>query len=328
MSFLDKGDKNQTSSSSTQYPEWVNKSQEGLYGTTVEMTTPFMNTGDGYQPVAGWNTQQARALDTINRTNNVSRENRAQTVTAGMPSWMNGQAVTGTAQNVNGGMIQQLMNPFTESVINSTLGTMGRQNDQALNGIRARQAASGSFGGSRGAVAERLQNEGFADQVGSMAANLNLQGWNNASGLAQFNVGQNNAMTSQNLSAQNSMNALNTQGQNAMQVSNADRQLTAASLNDAFRTSEMNRDLAGANALLNAGGQKRSVTQSERDVPWQMLQYLGNATPKVYGQTTTTTSPDNSPGTLQQMLGLGLTVAGLPTGTGSSVGGDFLKKWF
>ena len=84
------------------------------------------------------------------------------------------------------------MNPFTEQVTNRSLDAMERARQMQMNQIGADATAAGAFGGSRHGVAESLTNEGFARQAGDMAAQMNMQGYNQA--LANAGVDINNNM--------------------------------------------------------------------------------------------------------------------------------------
>jgi hypothetical protein len=179
---------------------------------------------------------------------------------------------------VDGVDVGQLLNPYTDNVVDATAASMRHENDAALASIRARQAAAGAFGGSRGAVAERLQREGFERTLAPIIANLRHQGWTTAAGLAD---------------------------------SNASRRLQAPAIENTILNDWMNRRRANAQSLLGIGDAQQAQEQAVTDVPYTMLERLRSVVPGSYGGTTTTMSPNNKPSTAQQLLGLGLTAAGL-----------------
>jgi len=80
---------------------------------------------------------------------------------------------------------QAFMNPYTQQVINSSMGDLERQRKMQTNQIGAQASAAGAYGGSRHGVAEALTNEAFARQGGQMAAQLRQQGYGQALGAAQ-----------------------------------------------------------------------------------------------------------------------------------------------
>ena len=94
------------------------------------------------------------------------------------------------AQQAVGG-IQTYMNPYTDSVINASMGDLERQRQMQMNQMGAQASAAGAFGGSREGVAQALTNEGFARQGGLLSSGLRQQGFNTALGASQFDVSNN-----------------------------------------------------------------------------------------------------------------------------------------
>lgn len=84
--------------------------------------------------------------------------------------------------------LSQYMNPFTDSVINNSLNDNERSRQMAINAGQADAIAASAFGGSRHGVADSLTNREFADSGNNMAANLRLQGYNNAQEMAQQDI--------------------------------------------------------------------------------------------------------------------------------------------
>ena len=77
------------------------------------------------------------------------------------------------------------MNPFTQSVVDTTLGDLERQRQIQQQGTAAQAARAGAFGGSRQGVAESLTNEAFARQAAQTAAGLRQAGFTQAQQQAQ-----------------------------------------------------------------------------------------------------------------------------------------------
>ena len=77
------------------------------------------------------------------------------------------------------------MNPFTQSVVDTTLGDLERQRQIQQQGTAAQAAQAGAFGGSRQGVAESLTNEAFARQAAQTAAGLRQAGFTQAQQQAQ-----------------------------------------------------------------------------------------------------------------------------------------------
>lgn len=89
------------------------------------------------------------------------------------------------------------MNPFTDEVINRTGADMLRQQQEAQNLLGAQAQAAGAFGGSRFGVQSGVQAGEYDRNFGDMAANLRMQGYDNAQNLAitDMNAKANNMAT-------------------------------------------------------------------------------------------------------------------------------------
>lgn len=96
--------------------------------------------------------------------------------------------VAGTqAQQVSAGQadISQFMNPFTDQVVNQTLGDIDRARQMAVNQTQDQSIAQGAFGGSRSALLESETNRGFADRAAAASGQLRNQGFMTALDAAQ-----------------------------------------------------------------------------------------------------------------------------------------------
>lgn len=76
------------------------------------------------------------------------------------------------------------MNPYTDDVINRTGADMLRQQQESQNLLGAQAQAAGAFGGSRFDVQSGVQAGEYDKNFGDMAANLRMQGYDNAQNLA------------------------------------------------------------------------------------------------------------------------------------------------
>ena len=108
--------------------------------------------------------------------------------------------------------IASIMNPYTKSVVNSTLSDLDRSRQMAVNQNASNATASDAFGGDRQAVTDALTNEAYSRTAANTLADLNMRGWDSATGLwqnqqalnqnnRQFNAGQQNyvALANQDL---------------------------------------------------------------------------------------------------------------------------------
>lgn len=94
-------------------------------------------------------------------------------------------ALAGTQGAMAGPNMAQFQNPWQQQVFDASMGQMDRARQMAMNDVGAQATRAGAFGGSRHGVAEAETNRGFADQIGNLSANLNMQGFNTA-----LNAGQ------------------------------------------------------------------------------------------------------------------------------------------
>lgn len=74
----------------------------------------------------------------------------------------------------------QYMNPYTKNVIDTSMADMDRARQMALNDVGAQFQSAGAFGGSRHGLVEAETNSNFARDAGAMAAQLRMQGYNQA----------------------------------------------------------------------------------------------------------------------------------------------------
>jgi hypothetical protein len=191
---------------------------------------------------------------------------------------------------IGGADIQKFLNPYTQNVVDTTNQTLRDQNDITLNGIRARTAAASSFGGSgsRGALQESEANRNLGNTIASTTAQLMAAGYDKATATAL-----------------------------------ASKQMEQSTRERAIQ------------ALTGTGTAQQSLAQTQLDVPRTALQQLLALTPQQYGSTTmgqsnstTVGPPPQSPSPLQQLLGTGLSIAGMGTGGGTTLGGGLLSKLF
>jgi len=102
------------------------------------------------------------------------------------------QGVAGTqAQQVSPAELNmgQFQNPWTEQVVDQSLGQLDRARRMAIGRGEDAAIAAGAYGGSRHGVADAETNRAFADQAARTAAQLNAQGFNTALGAAQQQQG-------------------------------------------------------------------------------------------------------------------------------------------
>lgn len=185
------------------------------------------NSAEAQQRLAsGFKPDLTKVNDGTFRPASVQTENYNQSYTAGGVTPQYGEAATttglapliGTDQsaqqgNFNTQSAQQYMNPYTDTVMKSTLTEMDRQNQKGVVADNAKASSAKAFGGSRHGVveAERARNASQlkADTIGGMMNQNYMQAqgqFNQQAGLNQQN-NQFNAGTAQN-AQQSNQNAI------------------------------------------------------------------------------------------------------------------------
>lgn len=84
--------------------------------------------------------------------------------------------------------ISNYMNPYISNVVDNTVNTMNRGRQMAMQDIGDRAISSGAFGGARHGVAEAETNRNFFETVGNVADQGFANAFNNATGLAQYDI--------------------------------------------------------------------------------------------------------------------------------------------
>lgn len=169
------------------------------------------------------------------------------------------------AQTFPGANLDAYLNPYTKTVTDQTLGQLGRQNDILQNQNRARAAAAGAFGGSRGAIIEAEQDRNYLDQAARTARELNLQGFNTAAGLQQADANRSLQADMSNQGMDFQVGSLNQQ--QALQAMQA--RLGAAGQMQSSSLADQQRQLGFASALGGVGQQQQGMDQSNYDLAYQ-----------------------------------------------------------
>ena len=101
------------------------------------------------------------------------------------------QLVNQSLTPFSGRDISAFMNPYTQEVIDRSLGDI--ESSRQMQDLRDRQAATQAraFGGSRQGVQSSLTNAAALKQAADLSANMRQQGYGQAAQLAQYARGQN-----------------------------------------------------------------------------------------------------------------------------------------
>lgn len=126
------------------------------------------------------------------------------------------ETLEGSASKFSPAMIDNFMNKYDDVAVQQALADVQRQSDIQAQGIRARAAAAGAFGGSRQAVQESELARNTLEQQGRTAAQMRQAGFESAAQRAQQAFEQQQARQQQ---AAQLTGALGAQGaQSAMQA--------------------------------------------------------------------------------------------------------------
>jgi hypothetical protein len=118
----------------------------------------------------------------------------------------------GTAANVSQDQINHYLNPFIQSVVDTTGADIGRQTAQQIAQNQGAATAAGAFGGSRHGVVDALTNEAAQRTLASTAANLRSQGFSTAVGAGQSDLARILSAAQGNQTAANQAAQIRAQG--------------------------------------------------------------------------------------------------------------------
>lgn len=208
------------------------------------------------------------AHDAAYRPNAVQTENYNQSYRQGgvLPQYGTADTVTGRAQLIGPSEsmglgrfstadAQAYMNPYTNTVIQNTLGEMNRQNAIGRQADNATATAAKAFGGSRHGVMEAERARNFTQEQNNVIGNLNNQSFMQAQG--QFNQDTGRLQQNNQFNAQQGLN---------MQLANQDA-INRGLLADQSAINQMNQfnSAQGFNAQLANEGFRQNAFNINRD---------------------------------------------------------------
>ena len=175
-------------------PEMINVRQPG--GSPLPQMVPGAAVPGGFPPPEMTNVRQAGGGQPQNYAQqSLGDINRAAQTMGRLQNFdpMRVQAERVAAERIAAGQLAETnldpyMNPFTQNVIETSMGDLERQRLMQQQQGAAQAARAGAFGGSRHGVAESLTNEAFARQGAQMAAGLRQSGFTQAQQQAQQDI--------------------------------------------------------------------------------------------------------------------------------------------
>jgi hypothetical protein len=312
----------QQTQQTTQLPPWINDAAQQNYAFAQNVANQPLQQYQG-QMVADPGAQMQQAWNTAASGSN-SGQDQYNAAQAGYLGVM-GQ----TPQNVTAGQLSSTnlapyMNPYTQSVINSTLPVMQQNLALSQNQNQNQANAANAFGGSRQAIQQGVTQAQGAQGMAQMAAQLNQANFGQAQTAAQSDIATNLAAQTSNQAAQQNQANLNNQAAagltglgnaaQANQIKNFGEQVTAGSLEQQQAQNQINAQMQKFQNAWAYPGQQLGVLQSALG----MTPY-GQAT---QGQSTTQTqsSPDLAMSALGGLSTLGSLFSAPAGGTSAAAG--------
>jgi hypothetical protein len=275
-----------SSQSINEIPQWVQNAGQANYGYAQNIATQPLQQYQG-QMVADTAPQTQQAWNLAANSGNVGQnsQNAAQAgylnTLGSAPQSINAaqgnaaQAPTGRLANTN---LSPYMNPYTQSVINTTLPIMQQNLMQNQNQMANAAASANAFGGDRQAIQQGVTQAQGAMGMGQMAAGLNQANFAQAQQAGMFDVGQANQMGQFNAGQANQMGQFNAAARNAAAAQNQQAGLTQEQLGNAasaglgqLGTQQMQNNIANYGMLTSAGGFEQA--QAQNDINAQLAKF-------------------------------------------------------
>jgi hypothetical protein len=243
-----------SSQSTNEIPQWVQNAGQQNYGLAQQVASQPLQQYQG-QMVADVAPQTQQAWNLAGNSGNVGQDaqNAAQ---SGYLNTMGQTPAQVSPQTLAGTDLSPYMNPFTQSVINSSLPIM--QQNLALSQDQQQNAANSAnaYGGSRQGVQQGVTQAQGALGMGQMAAGLNQANFQQAQAGATGDI-------TRNLQAQ--------QGNQAAGLQQEGLVNQAASGLGTLGTQQMQNNIANYGMLTSAGGFEQQ--QAQNDINAQMAKF-------------------------------------------------------
>ena len=303
---MGKGSGQQTMVSKTEYPQWVQDAGQKNLAASYQVSANMLGPYQGSR-VAGMTNDQLANINSLQQNVGMSQPalSAAQAGAANVMGYNPAMANAGQLSNTD---LSSYMNPFTQNVINSGLGALDVQRQQALNQVGDQAVKTGAFGGSRQGISEGVTNAGAAQQAGNLASQLQMQNFTQAQGAATNDINRNLQAQLANQQAGLSGAGLNLQGANALgQLGTQAQQNFLGGTASAMSAQDQIQQQQQA----QLAAQQQQYTEQQQ-FPLQQLQIplqaLG-ATP--YGNTQSQTGPGPQSNGLATGLGAAASVASI-----------------
>ena len=265
----------------TQLPPWINDAAQQNYGFAQNAAARPLQQYQG-QMTPDVAPQMQQAWNTAATLGNAGQP-QLNTATAGFAGALGQTPMNVTAGQVGDTNLSKYMDPYTQSVINSSLPIMQQQLGQTLAANAGTAAQTGAFGGSRFGVQQGTAQAQGALGMANMAAGLNQANFTQAQTAATGDINRTLSAQQGNQQAQQAKinsdiqaaSGLNQSAQNAGQLAS-----NAYTMQNQAGTEQMST----AQDQINAQIQKFQQAQSYPTTQLSILQSALGMTP--YGQST------------------------------------------
>ena len=182
------GSQQQQTQQVTQLPPWINDAAQQNYAFAQNVAArPLQQYQGQMTPDISQQLQQSWNTAATAGNAGVPQLNAATAGFAGALGQTPANVTAGQLSNTN---LQPYMDPYTQSVINSSLPIMQQQLGQTLAGNAGTAAQQGAFGGSRFGVQQGTAQAQGALGMANMAAGLNQANFNQAQAAASTDIGR------------------------------------------------------------------------------------------------------------------------------------------
>lgn len=244
---------------------------------------------------AGATTQQAMGFRPM--TMRAQGYNPAMQRSAGTQQAVGYKPAQQQTYTLSGTNIGQYQNPYQQQVINTAMRDINRQQQKSLNQLGAQATQAGAFGGDRFALESAETRRGFAETAADTAAQLRQQGYGQALGAAQFDVGQRTAAEAANVAAQQAAQRFGAESQYGAQAANLARQQQINAANAAAQTAA---NQFGAQAGMNVQQQNIANQMAANTARLNAAQQMAGLGQQAFGIGQTIQQNQAQQGLLQQ----------------------------
>jgi len=296
----------QTVVNKTEIPQWAQEAGQRNLAVAYDVSNSLQGPYEG-QRVASMTPGQISTIGAI--ANNYALAQPAYAYAQQMAAQAGGyQPTQVSAGQLSSTDLSPYMNPYTQSVLQTSLDTLNQQRLAGLNQASDAAIKARAFGGSRQAIQEGIVNAAAQQQAGQLAANLMSQGYSQAQAAASADIQRQMEAARLNQAAGISGAGLGLTGAQTLGgLAGAGQEsfLTGATGALAAQSAIQQQQQAELEAARQAYTEQQQFPLTQLQIP---LQALG-ITP--YGQTNTQTGPGPSGSGLMTGLGAAASAASI-----------------